>query len=36
MGAAGMWLGLILGLTFSSVFLQTRFFNRVKKQERAG
>jgi MATE family multidrug resistance protein len=36
MGAAGMWLGLILGLTFSSVFLQTRFFNRVKKQERVG
>lgn len=26
MGAAGMWLGLILGLTFASVFLQTRFF----------
>lgn len=31
MGAAGMWLGLILGLTFASLFLQTRFFRMVKK-----
>ncbi|NTS42270.1 MATE family efflux transporter [Flavisolibacter sp. BT320] len=31
MGAMGMWLGLILGLTFASVFLQTRFFRMVKK-----
>lgn len=34
MGATGMWLGLILGLTFASVFLQTRFFKMVKRQER--
>lgn len=32
MGAAGMWLGLILGLTVASLFLQTRFFRMVKKQ----
>ncbi len=31
MGAMGMWLGLILGLTFASGFLQTRFFRMVKK-----
>lgn len=31
MGAVGMWLGLILGLTFASVFLQTRFFKMVKR-----
>ncbi|WP_121355415.1 MATE family efflux transporter [Flavisolibacter nicotianae] len=34
MGATGMWLGLILGLTFASLFLQTRFFKMVKRQER--
>lgn len=32
MGAAGMWLGLILGLTFASIFLQTRFFKMVRRQ----
>ena len=32
MGAAGMWLGLILGLTFASIFLQTRFFKMAKRQ----
>lgn len=31
MGAAGMWLGLILGLTFASIFLQTRFFRMTRK-----
>ena len=31
MGAAGMWLGLIIGLTLSSVFLSVRFLNMVKK-----
>jgi multidrug resistance protein, MATE family len=31
MGAAGMWLGLILGLTFASVFLQTRFFKMARR-----
>ena len=34
MGAAGMWLGLILGLTFASIFLQWRFFNRAEKANR--
>ena len=29
-GAAGMWFGLILGLTFSSIFLTTRFLKKVK------
>lgn len=33
MGAMGMWLGLILGLTFASVFLQTRFFRMVKRNQ---
>jgi MATE family multidrug resistance protein len=31
MGAAGMWLGLIIGLTLASVFLGNRFRNMVKK-----
>lgn len=31
MGAAGMWLGLILGLTMASLFLSGRFLNMVKK-----
>jgi MATE family multidrug resistance protein len=34
LGAAGMWLGLILGLTFASLFLQMRFFRMVKRQQR--
>jgi MATE family multidrug resistance protein len=32
MGAVGMWLGLILGLTFASLFLQRRFLKMVKKE----
>jgi len=32
MGAAGMWLGLIIGLTLASVFLSSRFVNMVRKQ----
>jgi MATE family multidrug resistance protein len=35
MGAAGMWLGLILGLTFASVFLQTRFFKMIRPKEKS-
>lgn len=31
-GAAGMWFGLILGLTFSSIFLTTRFLKKVKSK----
>jgi MATE family multidrug resistance protein len=31
MGAAGMWLGLIIGLTLASVFLGSRFLNMVRK-----
>jgi multidrug resistance protein, MATE family len=31
MGAAGMWLGLIIGLTLASLFLSGRFLNMVKK-----
>jgi multidrug resistance protein, MATE family len=31
MGAAGMWLGLIIGLTMASVFLGARFLNMVRK-----
>ncbi len=30
LGAVGMWLGLILGLTFSSLFLISRFLKQVK------
>lgn len=30
MGAAGMWMGLILGLTFASVSLQLRFFKIIR------
>lgn len=32
MGAAGMWLGLIIGLTLASVFLGTRFLNMIRKE----
>jgi multidrug resistance protein, MATE family len=32
MGAAGMWLGLIMGLTLASVFLGSRFLNMARKQ----
>jgi MATE family multidrug resistance protein len=31
MGAAGMWIGLILGLTMASIFLITRFLKMTKK-----
>ena len=31
MGAAGMWLGLIVGLTLASIFLGARFISRVQK-----
>jgi len=31
MGAAGMWLGLIIGLTLASVFLGSRFIKMVRK-----
>jgi MATE family multidrug resistance protein len=30
MGASGMWLGLILGLTFASLFLTSRFLKMIK------
>ena len=33
MGAAGMWIGFVSGLTFSSVFLNKRFFKILKRQE---
>lgn len=32
MGATGMWIGLISGLTFASAFLINRFLRRAKKQ----
>ncbi|GGN02539.1 MATE family efflux transporter [Dyadobacter beijingensis] len=31
MGASGMWLGLILGLTMASIFLMTRFFKMTRR-----
>lgn len=31
-GAVGLWLGLIIGLTFTSVFLLWRFLSRIKKE----
>lgn len=34
MGAAGMWLGLIIGLTMASVFLGSRFLNMVRRSGR--
>lgn len=33
MGAAGMWIGFVSGLTFSSLFLNNRFFKMLKRQE---
>jgi MATE family multidrug resistance protein len=33
MGAAGMWLGLIIGLTLASIFLSSRFVNMVRKHD---
>jgi MATE family multidrug resistance protein len=35
MGAAGMWTGLILGLTFASLFLLLRFLKMVKANRQA-
>ena len=35
MGAAGIWLGLIVGLSFSSFFLTTRFMKIVKQYKQA-
>lgn len=32
MGAAGMWLGFIVGLTLASIFLSLRFLKNVKRQ----
>jgi MATE family multidrug resistance protein len=32
MGASGMWLGLILGLTMASIFLMTRFFKMARRK----
>ena len=36
MGAAGMWLGLILGLTLASVFLGARFLRMVRQHHPVG
>ena len=33
MGAAGMWVGFVAGLTFSSVFLNLRFFRKVRNRQ---
>jgi MATE family multidrug resistance protein len=33
MGASGMWLGLILGLTMASIFLMTRFFKMSRRNK---
>lgn len=33
LGAVGMWLGFIIGLTFSAVFLTTRFLKMVKRNQ---
>jgi MATE family multidrug resistance protein len=33
MGAAGMWLGLIVGLTLASIFLSSRFINMSRKNK---
>lgn len=33
MGAAGMWIGFVSGLTFSSVFLNKRFFKILQRQK---
>jgi len=33
MGASGMWLGLILGLTMASIFLITRFFKMTGRNQ---
>jgi MATE family multidrug resistance protein len=33
LGAAGMWMGFVAGLTFSSLFLNMRFFKSLRKQK---
>ncbi|XZF15126.1 MATE family efflux transporter [Chitinophagaceae bacterium MMS25-I14] len=33
MGAAGIWIGFVSGLTFSSVFLNKRFFNMIRRRK---
>jgi len=33
LGAAGIWLGFIIGLSFSSIFLSSRFLKLVKQQQ---
>ena len=35
MGAAGMWVGFVSGLTFSALALNTRFFNKLRKSKKA-
>jgi MATE family multidrug resistance protein len=35
MGAAGMWIGFVSGLTFSSVFLNYRFFKLLKNKNKS-
>lgn len=35
-GAEGIWIGLIIGLTFSSIFLTRRFLNRVNNSLKKG
>jgi MATE family multidrug resistance protein len=35
MGAAGMWIGFVSGLTFSSIFLNHRFFKLLKKKNKS-
>jgi MATE family multidrug resistance protein len=35
MGAAGMWIGFVSGLTFSSIFLNHRFFKLLKNKNKS-
>ncbi|MBN9295627.1 MAG: MATE family efflux transporter [Filimonas sp.] len=34
MGAAGIWIGFVVGLTFSAILLNQRFFRLIKKQQK--
>ena len=34
-GPSGVWLGLVIGLTFSALFLTVRFVNRIRKMKNA-
>ncbi|MGQ3012852.1 MAG: MATE family efflux transporter [Flavobacteriales bacterium] len=36
MGAAGMWIGFVTGLTVVSVLLNKRFFNRLRREKASG